>query len=193
MVRLWVAVVALGAVLGACTDGDGGAAPTPTPPSPSPSPTELPAGWTLCSNTAVGYAIGHPSDWFTASTTAENECRWFDRREFTLREGTEGPTTDLVALPLDRDFEEQLRLLGAGPDERLVAQTDMTIAGHRAVRFEIVQEGEGFFPQGTRFYGYLIDGGEVALLVETIHTGAEDDYEDNRPIVDQAAATVRFD
>ena len=81
---------------------------------------------------------------FSACTSAQNECRWFNRTPFELQEGSEAPATDMVIVPIERPYDEQAAVLGAGSDERTISREDTTIGGRDAIKFEIEQTNDGF-------------------------------------------------
>lgn len=176
---------------GATTEAETSA--TTTAPAETGTGGELPTGWTSCTNTRHGYSIGYPEDWFTTALDSATECSWFDRDEFELEEGTEGPLTDLFVRAATGSFEQAVRHLMEPYGERTLDRAALEVAGRQAVRFEKEQTEDLLYPEGTRTYGYVLDHDGNAFWVETRDVpGRDAPYAENKEVVDEAVRTVEF-
>ena len=180
------------------------ASPTPSPPasvspaplaSPSPSvAASLPTGWQSCANSHVGFEIGYPADWHTASLNQQQDCQQFDPADFTIPVDSEYPLTALNAVQTQYLFDPGR----SGPGNAMCASTVLreptTLGGRRAVRFEERLGDDGWYADGTMKYGYVIDreGREFAVFTMADPGVSARDYADWKAVVDQAVDTLRF-
>ena len=84
----------------------------------------LPAGWRLCTNERMGYAVGYPGDWYSPALSAESECTFFDPAPVALPEASDvfGPT--LQVAPSHDTYDALARGDGAqGPGVELIERS----------------------------------------------------------------------
>jgi hypothetical protein len=161
--------------------------------SPSPSaPASLPLGWQSCANTHVGFEIGYPGDWQTASLNAQQVCQQFDPIAFTVPVDSEYPLTALNAVQTPGVFDPAVSGKADRYAETLLRE-EATVGGRRAVRFEESLIQAGILPVGTKRYGYVIDRDGTEFLVFTIAVPSVVEYADWKAVVDQAVETLEFD
>lgn len=190
--------------LAACNAGDGPASETtPSGPRPTETVTEtvsplptggaLPAGWTLCVDQEQGYEIGYPETWHADAENLQDECRLFDPKRFDVEPQTELPVTAMMVnrtqLSFSRASEEWF------DEERYEVRLkdETTVAGSDAFRYERVQREDLLYPEGTTYYGYLIDHEGDAFYVQTVEiTGQDRNWQRFREVVDQAVETLTF-
>jgi hypothetical protein len=171
------------------------ASPTPSPtPSTSPSPSapaSLPTGWRSCANTDVGFEIGYPGDWHTASLNPQQVCQQFHPIAFIVPVDGEYPLTALNAVQTPEAFDPALSGK-VDPYAQTLLREETTVGGRRAVRFEESLIQDGILPVGTKRYGYVIDRDGTEFLVFTIAVPNTIEYADWKAVVDQAVDTLRF-
>jgi hypothetical protein len=175
-------------------------APSPTPsvspsPSESPSPSApalLPVGWQSCANTHVGFEIGYPGDWHTASLNAQQVCQQFDPIAFVVPVDSEYPLTALNAVQTPAAFDPAVSGT-VDPYARSLLREETTVGGRRAIRFEESLIAEGMLPVGTLTYGFVVDRDGTEFLVFTIAVPNTIEYADWKAVVDQAVETLEFD
>jgi hypothetical protein len=173
--------------------------PSPTPsisPSPSASPSpaapaSLPTGWQSCTNSHVGFEIGYPADWHTASLNPQQVCQQFDPIAFIVPVDSEYPLTALNAVQTPGAFDPAVSGK-ADPSAQTLLREASTVGGRRAVRFEESLIQEGILPVGTKRYGYVIDRDGTEFLVFTIAVPSIIEYADWKAVVDQAVETLQF-
>jgi hypothetical protein len=174
-------------------------APSPTPsisasPSASPSPSSpasLPAGWQSCINTHVGFEIGYPADWHTASLNPQQACQQFHPIAFMVPVDGEYPLTALNAVQTPEAFDPAVSGK-ADPYAQTLLREETSVGGRRAVRFEWSLIQEGILPVGTMRYGYVIDRDGTEFLVFTMAVPNTIEYADWKGVVDQAVETLEF-
>lgn len=195
--------VLIGLALSAAVGCDGGAGdppgPTPTrgaagpsataPGMPSPGSDATPAGWARCVNEVQGYTIAYPADWFTTTNNPENACRWFDPEPFEVRDATEGPLTAMTVTVVDQPFAELVRSFEQPEGRRVLRAERSEVAGRPALRHESENTEEILLPVGARSYGWLVDFGDRAVLVETTALPGET-YGEAAAVVDRAVRTL---
>ena len=152
----------------------------------------LPAGWSLCTNSRRGYAIGYPSGWYTTHLRPSQACEYFDPEPFEILEGTEFPPTALFAAQSDESVESYLEQLTDPMFFDILRRENTTIAGRSAVLVETAATGQGESEPGERTYGYLVDHEGRAFVVLAIALPGDERYEEFKIIADMAIQTVRF-
>lgn len=169
--------LALAAVLALGSTGATSAAPPP--------------GWKVCTNPLRGYAIAYPGGWYTAQLRPSERCTAFDPQPFRVEPGTERP---LTRLEVSIENAPAARVAGWFVDRRFYRgrQVPTRVNGRRGYRFETVANGQGIFPAGTRFYGYVLDRGGRAFVVQTGVPPRRPGYASFTRVVDRAVASVRF-
>ncbi len=163
-------------------------------PSASPSasaPASLPTGWQSCANSHVGFEIGYPGDWHTASLNPQQVCQQFHPIAFIVPVDGEYPLTALNAVQTPEDFDPA-DSGKADPYAQTLLREETTVGGRRAVRFEESLIQDGILPVGTMRYGYVIDRDGTEFLVFTIAVPNTVEYADWKAIVDQAVETLQF-
>ena len=169
-------------------------------PLPTGTDTNMPDGWVRCTNTAVGYSIAYPGEWFTTDVfdgqaDRANACMWFSATPF-------GPEGNVVAegwgYPLEvtiggRFDPELLEVLD--PElTQIVEQEALEVEGHRVHRIEY--ETLNDVVAGPELhYQYLVSlDPRTTLIVHTTDArGIAGDYDENKTVVDDAVDTLRFD
>lgn len=193
--------VLLAALAGCNGAGDPAPRETVTVPGPTvietvtPDPVEgaLPEGWATCTDEGQGYEIGYPEDWQSDAQGLEDECRLFDPEPFEIEPQTELPVTAMMVHRARLSFE---RAVEEWFDEDLYdikIEEETTVDGNDAIRYERTQREGLLYPEGTTFYGYLIDHEGRAFYVQTVEIPGEDrNSERFREVVDQAVDSLSF-
>jgi hypothetical protein len=166
---------------------------------PLPTGSDVPAGWVRCTNSTLGYSIGYPGEWHTTDVFDGDQdpsyaCQWFSPDPFgpegnVVVEGWGYPLEVVIRGPFDREIRQQL-----DPEvARILAQEELVVDGHRALRVEYETLIDVIAETGLH-YQYMIElDPETTLVVHTTATrGIVGLYEENRRIVDQAVETLRF-
>lgn len=147
-----------------------------------------PRAWSHCVDTAGGYDVQYPRDWYGARGALA--CRFFDPEPFTVPENSDFGGTALQIDVIQQSFDEGLAGLIDSRFVRTDLREQVTIGGLRAFRLELVATGEGLEEEGTRTYGYLIRRASgPPLLVRTSARPGE--RVRHRDVVDHAARTIR--
>ena len=171
-------------------------APTPSATfSAAPSPSaSLPRGWKSCSNSAQGFEIGYPEDWYTTQLNPQQACQQFDPMVFTIPVDGEYPLTALNAVQTTGVFDPAVVATADPIDAGTILREQTTVDGRPAVRYEWSINETGHYPAGTMRYGYAIDRDGLEFAVFTMaHPGVSPaDYADWKAVVDQAVDTLRF-
>jgi len=147
----------------------------------------LPPRWRRCVNSVVGYSVGYPGGWHTTRIRPAEACAQFHPTRFTIPANSEYPLTALnvrrvPALPSRTDTRY----------ERVLRWEWTTVAGRRAVRYETMSTGEGLYPRGTRWYGYVSRLGGRLFSVHTAAQPGERRYRGWKVVVDRAASTLHL-
>ena len=165
---------------------------------PLPTATDLSAGWARCTNDALGYSIGYPGGWHTTDILTGNQkpsyaCRWFSPTPFDASQGnlvTEGwgyPLEVGIGGAFDRQLRQTLDPEVAG----VLAQEELLVDGHRAVRLEYETLVDLIGEPGLHYeYVIELDRGTTLIVHTTATRGIEGVYKENRTIVDRAVNTL---
>lgn len=202
----WAAVsLATLLVIVGCGGGGGG--------STSFRPSTEPAGWKRCSNATHGFSIAYPANWHVASYQRlrvlgngdayrkrffqQNVCLNYDPRPFTVYDGTEGPTTAVVASRLTaRQFPHTLREWFQPRYTRMLQHRAVVVGGHPAIRYHVYLRRGALYDR-SHVYGYLIDfGRKGGIMIEAWRYGFKPSpwkqYRSHMALVDRMAPTARI-
>lgn len=173
--------------------GVGGYLIAPTPGS-SPSVASLPGDFSLCTNTAEGFAVGYPAAWYTTHLTAEDACQNFDPKSFEIPSESDFCCTQLSVFTNPGTHESAMKQLTDPMFYRTLSREDLKVGGLPAVRLELEATGELVEERGTLLYVYVVDRGSRGFLQVTTYRFPDrsDGYERRKTIVDRAAASLRF-
>jgi hypothetical protein len=139
----------------------------------------LPAGWRLCTNERLGYAVGYPGDWYSPALSAESECTFFDPAPVALPEASDvfGPTLEVA--PAQDTYDVLARAGDEGAGVEILERRELAIAGRRALN--IVRDQEA---------SYVVDrGAEPPLVLRTVKE-PNSNWEERLRILDEAARTL---
>jgi hypothetical protein len=150
----------------------------------------LPAGWRLCTNERMGYALGYPADWYSPALSAESECTFFDPTPIQLPEASDVFGATLEVAPAQESFTAVVDGLDDG---RLVQERrELTVAGRPAVEVVSRADGEGLESRLTESATYVVDrGAEPPLVLRTVNE-PHANWEERLRILDEAARTLIF-
>jgi hypothetical protein len=143
------------------------------------------AGWQTCQNEVYGFRLRYPSDWFTAASTEEQACRFFDPRPFEA--DADGPTAvtavNVFVFPNEpfEAFSED-----AGDAAVSLERTDLTVGTWRAQLVEATIDSES---GRTRAYEYGIDFPGGLLILGALEETAPD-YAAAKAVVDSMVGSL---
>ena len=212
------AVLGAGLLAAACTTAPGpddtaaatpSASPTTTAtpvaetPSASPSVTPSPTqGGPLgdaaeCENEELGYEVEYPGDWW-ANERIEPEddvltpipaCQYFAPTEVELQPNAGLPNGIAIRFEIPEDPIEP-------PDDEIISEEERTVADRdaRVIETEPAPQ-EGFVPEGSRLYQYIIELADGRQLVATTGNILQDDerYAESRAILDAMMETLEIE
>lgn len=141
----------------------------------------LPAGWRLCTNERMGYAVGYPGDWYSPALSEESECTFFDPAPVALPEASDvfGPTLDVG--PAQESYTVAVE--SAAATGEVLERRDITLSGRRAV--EVVSRADGI-----ESATYVVDRGTDPPLVLRTTNEPNSNWEERLRILDEAARTL---
>jgi hypothetical protein len=187
-VAVGAAAAAGGYLLGSSGDDDdgGGEATAPT----TPADPGLPAGWRLCTNERVGYALAYPADWYSPALSAESECTFFDPTPIQLPEASDVFGAALEVAPAQQSYRRLVQSLDDERFEEVLERRELTVSGRPAVRAMTRATGEGLLDRGMESATYVIDRGpEPPLVLRTVRE-PNTNWEERLRILDEAARTL---
>jgi hypothetical protein len=153
---------------------------------------KLPADWRRCNNTHHRFSIGYPRHWHTTQLRRADKCRQFDRQPFTVPEASEYPITALNAVATTAVFSEIVQSPNDPVFEERLLWQPTSVGGRLALRYETVATGDGLYEKGTRTYGYAVNRNGNAFLVFTMTPPGDNQYAQNKVVVERAVRTLRF-
>jgi hypothetical protein len=143
----------------------------------------LPAGWSLCTNRARGFAIGYPRGWDEKRASREPRCE--SSRGTALQVYTSSDPLDYSIHVLTRPE------WGMSRD----SVEKVSIARSRARRVQATSiGGAGWaWPRGTRVYAYVVEQSpEKVVVIQTITAPGKPGHAARKHVVDTAARTLSF-
>jgi hypothetical protein len=187
-VAVGAAAAAAGYLLGSSESDDAVRAPTAV--DPGGSDAGPPAGWKLCANERLGYALGYPGDWHAPALSAESRCTFFDPAPIQLPESSDALGAALEVTPAQQSFEQLVQSLTDERFEEVLERRELTISGRRAVAVASRSTGEGLLEPGTESATYVVDHSpEAPVMLRTVRT-QHANWEERLRILDEAARTL---
>jgi hypothetical protein len=183
-VAVGAAAAAGGYLLGSSDDEESQEASTTTTSAES----SLPAGWRLCTNERLGYALGYPGDWYSPALSAESECTFFDPTPIQLPEAGDVFGATLEVAPAQESYPAVVEGLASG---RVVQERrDLRISGRPAVEVLSRADADGLEARFTESATYVVDRGiEPPLILRTVNE-RHANWEERLRILDEAARTL---
>jgi hypothetical protein len=169
------------------SSGNDDAAPAPTTESEDEG---LPAGWKLCSNERLGYAVAYPIDWRAPALSAESACTFFDPQPIQLPENSDAFGASLEVAPAQQSFDKLVESLVDERFEETLERRELTLSGRPAVEVVSRATGEGLLDRGTESATYVVDRGSAPpLVLRTVRTRFSN-WEERLRILDAAARSL---
>ena len=167
-----------------------GSADEPASADTTTTTGQLPAGWRLCSNERLGYALGYPVDWYAPALSAESQCTFLDPRPIQLPESNDALGPALEVAPAQQSFTAVVQGLVDERFNKTLERRDVTVDGRPAV--EVISEatGAGLLDRGTESAHYVVDRGRLPPLVLTTVERPNVNWEERLRILDEAARTL---
>jgi hypothetical protein len=160
------------------------------PPEPDPAETDDLAAETItCTNEEAGYTVEYPADWHTNEGDGPQACSYFDPEPIEVPEATEffGAAVLVSREPVAaEDLVE-----GPDPTREVLEREETEVAGQRAFRIESESTGDGLLDAGVRYYEIVVVLDGESLILSTYDL-EEHDYERNREVVDEMAASLQL-
>jgi hypothetical protein len=148
----------------------------------------IPAGWRLCSNERVGYAVAYPADWSAPALSAESECTFFDPEPIQLPESSDVFGATLEVAPAQETFAAVVESLVARRD--VLERREVTLSGRPAVLVLSRANEPGVAPEGSEVAAYVVDRrAEPPLMLRTVNE-PNSNWEERLRILDEAARTL---
>ena len=142
-----------------------------------------------CVNATAGYQIDYPQGWQTNSGEVVNRCRVFDPRSAQVPEYTES-TGKAIYLRVENNVSFEA-IAKEDISERHLSNKASKIQNKRAVVIESESTGKALLRKGVRKYSYIVDLGDKTLIATT-HDIPGSNYQQNKQILDQMMATIKF-
>lgn len=142
-----------------------------------------------CTNQEIGYRVSYPNTWQTNSGVVLNPCRVFDAGEIQLEDATEDFDEAVYIRREDIPYDRLANL--DDPSTRTLSRQQTTVDGRPAVIIESEATGTGLFPQGRRYYRYLVDLGSKTLVAVTYDI-PKLDYERNKQVLDKIMNSFKW-
>ena len=156
---------------------------------------EIPRGWSVCANRAVGYAVAYPSHWHEADLDGERACSFFDPEPIEVPENSDVYGFALEVSAAQETFAAVVRSFTAPPFFSSSSQVQVEISGgpggpKQASRFETTATGEGLYERGQVSYVYVVNRGEQPPLVLQTWKSAGVDWPARKKVLDRVVATL---
>lgn len=199
MRRVPVLLAAVALVVAGCGDDDD-AAPDGTSTTTSTSTTSTSSTASTSSTTSTtgpgvaltqecvspdAFRISYPESW-----SAVSDCGQFGPGRIKEPEPNTDERTGVVSAFVDRVPFENVTQPRPGEVER----TEATVAGRRAVRTRVVEDGEGLYPEGTLVVSWMVDApaepGTLFANAVSVFPGV--DFDRAVQVLDAMVRTIDF-
>lgn len=150
----------------------------------------------LCSNTALGFELAYPKDWFTTYNDPASQCMYFAPYSFVIPESLQ---TDSEITPISikivptGEWENTIKLY-QNPNELygVVNSTNMQINGRLTTKVESTSTGAGSLPRGFKRVAYLVFDSKNPAIISYNQLEEKDDISTSQKVLDDMVSSLKF-
>lgn len=148
----------------------------------------------LCSNTALGFEVAYPRDWFTTYNTPQDQCKYFAPFSFVIPEGAQDEVTPLTIKIIPPNEWDTTIAFYENPSELYSVKSveNSQINGNLTRKIESVSTGESTLPRGFARVAYLIFDDQKPTVIVYNQLDNNDDLESMKKQADDMAASFKF-
>lgn len=150
----------------------------------------------LCANTAFGFEIAYPKDWFTTYNNPQEQCMYFAPYSFVLPASTESAkeTTPVsIAIEPVEDWENTVKLY-QNPNDLygIVDSQNLQINGRSVVKITATTTGAGSLPRGFSRIVYLIFDSQKPTIISYNQLEENADVFANEKLLEDMVSSLKF-
>lgn len=148
----------------------------------------------FCANTAFGFELAYPSDWFTTYNSEDEQCKFFAPYSFIVPE-----FIDKNFVPINLETLNSEEWLGTvsffeNPNDfyNIISSKNIEINGRLVKEIEAQTTGEGTLPKGFIALHYLVFDGEKPIRFSYYQLAESDDIIANKVVLKEIVESLKY-
>ncbi len=148
----------------------------------------------LCSNTAYGFELAYPKDWFTTYNIDPQKCTFFAPFSFIIPADT---SNFLIPIRIEvintPDWQETVKFYQNPNDfQNVISSLNLEINGRLVIKINATTTQAGFVPRGFAKISYLVFDSETPLAITYQQLNENENVEQFEKILEEMASTLKF-
>jgi len=167
---------------------------SPIPYADTQSGSVISAQIKLCSNTAYGFEIAYPNNWFTTFLTDEQKCNFFAPYSFVIpKETTESFVPIKIEVANVNDWPGLIKFYENPNDFRNIISIENIKIGDRIVhKIKAATTDEGLLPRDYDILNYLVFDSKTPIIISYQQLSEEDDFTAFEKVTEEIVNSLRY-
>lgn len=148
----------------------------------------------LCANTAFGFEVSYPNDWFTTYNSTEDQCSFFAPYTFVIPESSKDDLTPVKIEAVDAAQWESTSKFYENPNEfsnvRTIQNLDINLRSVK--RIETESTGYGNTQEGLVTIYYLVLDAKSPLVISYFQRQKEEDISTYQSVLQELVESLKF-
>ncbi len=148
----------------------------------------------LCSNTALGFELAYPKDWFTSYNDSKDQCMYFAPFSFVLPQVLDQEITPVSIKIVKTDEWDDTVKLFQNPNEfyNVNVSNNLEINGRPATQIKSKTTGSGILQRGLTRTVYLIFDSKTPIIISYSQLEEKDDTDQYEKILEEMVNSLKF-
>ena len=148
----------------------------------------------LCSNTALGFEVSYPNDWFTTYNSIDNQCSFFAPYAFVIPESSKDNLTPVKIEAIDAAEWESTSKFYENPNEfsNVITIQNLDINSRSVKRIETESTGYGSTQEGLATIYYLVFDAKSPLVISYSQGKKEEDISTYQSVLQELLESLKF-
>lgn len=148
----------------------------------------------LCSNTALGFEVAYPKDWFTTYNDSASQCMYFAPYSFVLPQTVDKDITPIAINIIKTDEWENTVKFYENPNELfgVVDTKNLQINDRSTTKVQSVSTGSGSLPRGFARVVYLVFDSKTPAVISYNQLDAQDDVVVSQKLLEDIVGSLKF-
>lgn len=148
----------------------------------------------LCSNTALGFELAYPQDWFTSYNDSKDQCMYFAPYSFVLPQVLDQEITPIsIKIINPQEWENTLKLY-QNPNElyNVITSTNLEINGQSVTKIKSAATGSSSLQRGNTRIVYLIFDSNTPMVATYSQLETKDDIQQYEKTLEDIVESLKF-
>lgn len=166
---------------------------SPTPDEDTQTSSIIASYAKQCANTAIGFEISYPKDWFTTYDTEDLKCLYFAPYSFTVPKATDNFSTPIMVEISHPEAWGGLQKFYENPNDfqNVISVKNIEINGKAVEKIEALTTGAGLLPKNMRKISYLNFDNKAPLVITYQQTNPDEDYKEAEKIAEDMTRSLK--